>query len=302
VLVPVDGSEKDRRVIPAAAALADLADGDLHVISVLPTPPDTLSPRAVAMGAADALGEMRRDMWTKVRRIADRLIADTGRSVTAEVAEGPDVAAILVNSATWRAADIVVMATRAPGAVSRALLGSVADHVVRESPRPVVLVPPGAHDGVPLSLRRVLVPLDGSERSEAALDLLLSLKHARALEFVLLEVVTVGALLQWAPESTELRPYGDPDFAEARANAERRLNVVAERLQQDGERAVLTRIVEELDPAAAIVRVAREDSVDFIAMSTRGIGGIERLVLGSVAEKVVRESDLPVLLVKPRDP
>lgn len=287
-------------MIPAAAALADLADGDLHVISVLPTPPDTLSPRAVAMGAADALGVMRREMWGSVRQIADRLTADTGRAVTAEVAEGPDVGEILVNSATWRAADVVVMATRAPGAVSRALLGSVADHVVRESPRPVVLVPPGAHDGVAVRLHRVLVPLDGSELSNAAVDHLLSLKRARDLEFVLLEVVTAGALLQWVPESTELRPYGAPDFADARARAEGRLTVVADRLRQDDDENVRIRVEEDVDPAAAIVRVAREESVDFVAMSTRGIGGLERLVLGSVAEAVVRDSDVPVLLVKPR--
>ena len=304
VLVPVDGSDKDRRVIPAAAALADLADADLHVIRVLDVEREHLTPRARTMGAADAVAEMRREVQQSVAAVADRLTARSGRSVSAVVAEGPDVAGVLVGAATGRDADLVVMATRAAGAVGRVLRGSVADRVMRESPQPVVLVPPRAGDDgdAPLRLGRVLVPIDGSDRSSAVLDRLLGLKRARALEIVLLEVVTSGALLQWQPDPLEPRAYGlPPDFAEARASAEHRLNALADRLRTDGAKEVGVRVVESIDPASAISRVAREEGCDFIAMSTRGAGGLERLVLGSVAEAVVRDSDVPVLLVKPRD-
>jgi nucleotide-binding universal stress UspA family protein len=304
VLVPVDGSDKDRRVIPAAAALADLADGDLHVIRVLDIARESLTPRARTMGAADALAEKRREVQQSVVAVADRLTADSGRSVSAVVAEGPDVADVLVGSAAGRDADLVVMATRAAGPVGRALRGSVADRVMRESPQPVVLVPPraGGDGDEPLRLGRVLVPLDGSEPSSAVLDRLLGLKRARELEIVLLEVVTSGALLQWVPDPLELRTHAlPPDFAEARVSAEHRLTHLADRLRTDGAKRVSLRVVEDLDPAAAITRVAREEGADFIAMSTRGAGGLERFVLGSVAEAVVRDSDIPVLLVKPRD-
>jgi nucleotide-binding universal stress UspA family protein len=301
--VPVDGSDKDRRVIPAAAALADLADGDLHVLRVLDIARENLTPRARTMGAADAAAEIRREMQQSVRLIADRLTADTGRSVRGDVAEGPDVADVLLGSAAHRDADLVVMATRAAGAISRAVRGSVADRVMRESSRVVVLVPPGAdrRSDAPVQLGRVLVPLDGSELSSAVLDRLLGLKHARELAFVLLEVVTSGVLLQWLPDPTELRAHGvPPDFPELRASAEQRLNQVAARLRTAGAKEVSVRVVEDTDPAAAIIRVAREEGADFIAMSTRGAGGLERLVLGSVAEAVVRDSDVPVLLAKPR--
>jgi nucleotide-binding universal stress UspA family protein len=304
VLVPVDGSEKDRRVIPAAAALADLADGDLHVIRVLDIARETLTPRARTMGAADAAAETWREMHQSVRLVADRLVADTGRSVRADVAEGPDVADVLMGSAATRDADLVVMATRAAGPIGRVVRGSVADRVMRESPRPVVLVPPraGDADGEPLRLGRVLVPLDGSERSSAVLDQLLRLKRARELELVLLEVVTSGALLQWVPDPLELRPHGlSPDFPESRASAEERLNREADRLRAQGATNVGVRVVEDINPAAAITRVAREEHADLIAMSTRGAGGLERFVVGSVAEAVVRHSEVPVLLVKPRE-
>ena len=75
ILVPLDGSEKDERAIPAAAAFADLAGGDLRLIRVLDTPVDSLSPRARTMGVTDAALELRGSMEQSVRGVADRLIA-----------------------------------------------------------------------------------------------------------------------------------------------------------------------------------------------------------------------------------
>src|SRR3712207_7560516 len=77
VLLPLDGSDKDERAIPVAAALADIAGGDLHIIRVLDTPIDSLSPRARTMGVVDAALEIRGDVERSVRGIADRLVADT---------------------------------------------------------------------------------------------------------------------------------------------------------------------------------------------------------------------------------
>jgi nucleotide-binding universal stress UspA family protein len=308
VLVPLDGSDKDDRALPAAAAVADLAGGDLHLIRVLDTPPESLAPRAGNLGVADVVRDLRSDVERSVRGIADRLTADTGRPVTTEVVEGPDVAGVLVDRARERGTDLVVMATRAPGALSRALRGSVADRVMRESPRPVVLVPPGADDtrGRQIQLGRVLVPLDGSDLALRTIDHLLALPRASELEYVLLEVITSGfvdvpaapGLSGWVADTPTLDAYmGLPDIAQARANAERQLTIVADRLRASGAKAVRVRIVEADDPAAAINRTVREELVDFIAMSTRGSSGLKRFVLGSVAERVVRESDVPVLLV-----
>lgn len=310
VLVPLDGSDKDERAIPAAAAFADLAGSDLRLISVFDTPVESLSTRAGTMGVKDAALEVRGDLERNVRGIADRLIADTGRPVTAEVAEGFDVAGVLVARAGEPSTELVVMATRAAGALGRAVRGSVADRVMRESPRPVVLVPPGSVDtrGKQLQLERVLVPLDGSAFALSAVDQLLELRGGSELEYVLLEVVTSGFVDVSPPGLAGLADYaaipeaysGLSDIAQARAAAEERLNGVADRLRAQGAPSVRVRVVEAAEPAAAITRAVREELVDFIAMSTRGSSGLKRFVLGSVAEKVVRESAVPVLLVTPR--
>jgi nucleotide-binding universal stress UspA family protein len=310
VLVPLDGSDKDERAIPAAAAFADLAGSDLRLIRVLDTSVDSLSTRARTLGVKDAALELRGDMERGVRGIADRLIADTGRPVTAEVAEGFDVAGVLVARAGQPGTSLVVMATRAAGALGRALRGSVADRVMRESPRPVVLVPPGTDDikGKQLRLERVLVPLDGSAFALAAIDQLLELRGGSKLEYVLLEVVTSGFVdvappgLAGLADATAIPEayLGLPDVAQARAVAEERLNGVAERLRAQGATSVRVLVAEGADPAAAINRTVRKELVDFVAMSTHGASGLKRFVLGSVAEKVVRESIVPILLVTPR--
>jgi nucleotide-binding universal stress UspA family protein len=309
VLVPLDGSDKDQLAIPAAAAFADLAGGSFRLIRVLDTPIESLSPRAQTMGAGNAAIELRSDMERSVRGIADRLVADTGRPVTAEVAEDIDVARVLIARAAEAGTNLVVMATSAPGAIGRALRGSVADRVMRESPRPVVLVPPGLADKSDrgFQLRRVLVPLDGSPVSLSAIDELLALRGGKELAYVLLEVVTSGFVRGASPDlgalaadATIPEAYaGLPDIAQARLAAEARLNGVAVRLRAQGA-TVRVRIIESRDPAAAITRAVREEMADFVAMSTRGASGLKRFVLGSVAEKVVRAIDVPVLLVTSR--
>ena len=72
-------------------------------------------------------------------------------------------------------------------------------------------------------------------------------------------------------------------------------SVIAERLRTQGAKSVSVRVVENADPAAAINRLAREEQVDFVAMTTRGSSGLKRFVLGSVAERVVRDSNVAVL-------
>jgi nucleotide-binding universal stress UspA family protein len=313
VLVPLDGTDKDERALPAAAALADLTDGALHLIRVLEPPDRTLVPRAEALGVPDVMREEREVMEERVRSTADRLAADTGRRVTAEVADGPDVAQTLLRRASERHADVVVMATRAPGVLGRALRGSVADRVVRESPQPVVLVPPGADDtrGKHIELGRVLIPLDGSQLSARAVDHLLTLPHAADLEYVLLEVIPPGSAgvapavdtPAWAAVmATAEANLGAMDPAQVRAGAEQRLSAIAQRLRARGAKVVDVRVVEAAGPADAIAAAVRTELADFIAMTTHGSSGFKRIVLGSVAERVVRESDVPVLLVTAREP
>lgn len=272
VLVPLDGSEKDGRALPIAVAFAELAHGALHLVRVLDASP-------ASRGDAE---------WT-LRAVAERIAPTVGGAAGWEVAEGPDVAAVLLRRAAELDADVVVMATRAPGPAGRAVHGSVADRVLREGTRPVLLVPPGSQDvhGRRVQLRRALVPLDGSAAALAVVEHLLALPRVGELEIVLLEVV---------PPARARERESAPHAAAERE--ERRLEAVAGRLRARGARAEV-RVVEGGDPAAVIGAAVRQELADFIAMTTRGAGGLARAVLGSTAASVLRASDVPVLLVTP---
>jgi len=272
VLVPLDGSEKDGRALPIAVAFAELAHGALHLIRVL-----------------DASPLSRGDAERTLRAVAERIAPTVGGAAGWEVADGPDVAAVLLRRAAELDADAVVMATRAPGPVGRAVHGSVADRVLREGTRAVLLVPPGSQDvhGRRVQLRRALVPLDGSAAALAVVELLLALPRVGELELVLLEVVPPA----------RARERGSAPHAAAERE-ERRLEAVAGRLRARGARAEV-RVVEGGDPAAVIGAAVRQELADFVAMTTRGAGGLARAVLGSTAASVLRASDVPVLLVTP---
>jgi nucleotide-binding universal stress UspA family protein len=310
VLVPLDGSEKDQTTIPAAEAVAELAGADLHLIRVFDTPVAPLTAGASHVGTAGAGVEMRGEVEQSVQGAAERLIADTGRTVTAEIADGFDVAGVLVDRVNRGDVDVVVMGTRAPAKVERALRGSVADRVMRDSPRPVVLVPPASADaaGGRLQLRRVLIPLDGSQLSISAIGYLHTFQRWSELEYVLVEVVepttpripVAPGLLELSSDPLPVHAYADlPEIAEARARAQERLGKIGDRLRAAGAREVRTRVIVDSDPIAAIARAVGEEDADLIAMTTRGQGGLKRLVLGSVAQGIVRHSEVPVLLVTP---
>lgn len=302
ILLTLDGSEKDERAFAVAAALADLDDATIRVVRVFQTPIETLPSKASELAAAAQRADVVRD----VRQGVERMRATSHREITWDVIDGLDVAETLLHELDARDAALVVMATRAAGALGRAIQGSVADRLVRESPRPVVLVPPRAEylGGKHISFRRVLVPLDGSLAALRVIPTLLALSQTETLELVLLQVVRperVGGHMM--PPGTPTVGQNLDDPAEwthvGAAIAERRLAAIVERVRARGGRAQL-RVVESADVGTEIVTAIRNDLVEFIAMSTRGAGGLRRLVLGSVAEHVVRHSEVPVLLVTAR--
>jgi len=285
LLVPLDGSEKDARALAVAAALAELSGAALHLVHVLDQPPPGLETDRARQRVAD------RRLEESAGNVATRSHVEVGWGVLTS----DDVVGELLRQATMRDVLAVVMGTRAPNVAERMLAGSVADRVIHECTRPVVLVPPGTAymAGKHIRFGRVLVPLDGSTLSEQALDFFLRLRHANALEYVLLTVVPppharwVGGAEPGVSGSAELRA------------AESWLEQVAARGRAHGATTIETRLVEGTHPAEAIAAAVREYLVEMIVMSTRGVTGLRRLMLGSVAEAVIRASEMPVLLLTP---
>jgi nucleotide-binding universal stress UspA family protein len=133
-----------------------------------------------------------------------------------------------------------------------------------------------------LPLRRILVPIDWSELSQRALGLAVPLAREHAAELFLLYVVPLPALMYGPPPETYLN-----QMLEA-----------LRRLQPGDPKVRVRHLVAEGAPALAILSAARGSQCDLIVMGTHARTGLKRLLLGSVAEDVIRKAPCPVLAVK----
>jgi nucleotide-binding universal stress UspA family protein len=296
VLVPLDRSPFAEQALPAAIAIARRAKAELHLLHVR-----TLTPPLAFQHVdwwSDALLQEEKDYLDK---IAQRIRDEAGVEPVVESREG-NVPDIIRRHALNVGADLIVMTTHGHTGLSRTWLGSVADAVVRQDSTPVLMLRPDEHpvalDEHPL-FSHVLIPLDGSAASETVLEeaaRLGSLAHAR---YTLVRVVApvLVPVHPYAFAGPATRPDDDATAAEIRGASEY-LEKHVTALAETGLR-VESKVQLGEHPAPTILEVARDVQADLIAMCTHRHGPA-RYVLGSVADKVLRAGDLPILLMHPR--
>ncbi len=243
--------------------------------------------------------------------VAARLSA---RSVQVDTSvEDDPVGGAIADAAIRVGADLITMATHGRTGLSRAWMGSAADSVVQRARVPVLLVRPRDHDqAAPESdernhqerlFRRILIPLDGSERAEAILPHAVALGAPGQASYVLARVCRLVSVpahpYTYAAEGSVL----DAEMQRVEvAQAQQYLDGIADRVRNMAPgSSVVTEAWVHDRPALAILDRARFTESDLVALTTTG-HGLTRLVLGSVADKVLRASDLPVLLFRPPAP
>lgn len=145
--------------------------------------------------------------------------------------------------------------------------------------------------------KRILCPLDGSKNGEAALPYVESLAITTKAEIVLLQVVTPHYDIALAEGYTsQVGRLSEEYILHASAAAKEYLDAIKERLAK--LKITVSCAVEVGSPAKRVVGYAEENDIDLIAISTHGRSGITRWLLGSVADKVLHATDIPVLLVR----
>jgi nucleotide-binding universal stress UspA family protein len=279
ILVPLDGSRLAEATLPMAKALARDYEADLLLVRALRP-----------LGSAEAEVVAQEDAEVYLRAVAGRLHA-RGLAVTWKVWYDEPARAI-ADAARHNDVGLIVMSTHGRGGLNRLLFGSVAETLVRQAPVPVLLVR-GDLSWQPGALEKILVPLDGSELSESVLSVVERL--AGPFDFAIELLHAIEPIPPYA--SAELTSGITEDIGRlGRENAEGYLAKVAAPLEAKGCR-VKSRVA--LGPAVdAILRAAQDGQAGLVAMSTHGRSGIGRLLLGSVAERVLRTAPTPVLLWK----
>jgi nucleotide-binding universal stress UspA family protein len=298
ILVPLDGSAFSENALPMALDLTRRMGARLHLVQVHEPPVAPAYPDAVPAYDERWDGALRAREEEYLRSLAHRCMERAGVSPETQLLDGP-VAAALASYVAEVGIDRIVMTTHGRGGISRAWMGSVADALVRRSSVPMLLIRPKLDridwDRV-FTASHILVPLDGSELSEGILDPALELGGLNHARYTLLRVVLplpfVSAPYAAGPS------FNEAGAAQSRDNAAQYLESVARRLRDRGAQ-VDTDTVFHTSPAIGILDYAATHSVDAIAMATHGRGGWSRVALGSVADKVLRGTMMPVLLYRP---
>ncbi len=286
VVVPLDGSIYAEHAIPAALGIARQTDACLELLRVRPrrSIKEDMESRPFTDPGPPSV-ERR-----YLEEIASRLQGTV--PVAVKVLRGDPAEAIVIRAAEVNAS-LIVMCTHARGSGGRMILGSVADGVVRSAAVPVMLIKPPPTEVTLPSERgfpRILVPLDGSTHSEQILPLLARTLGTRDAAFTLLRVVH--------PEAALVPTHADSRSSRRDQDPARELEELAGWLSERGAVA-RTEVIADRDAAAVILGEAEGTGARLIAMTTRARRGPSRIVLGSVADEVLRGAPCPVLLFRP---
>jgi nucleotide-binding universal stress UspA family protein len=291
ILVPLDSSAFSEQALPLAVNIACRAGSALNLVQVhmLYAPQEAACAWLPFDPAADAA--LREQEKAYLLAVARR-VGDARTSVATALASGLDADGILGQAQACRA-NLIVMTTHGLGPVSRFFLGSVADEIVRRSAVPVLLLrphDPPAEPAVASVPSNVLIPLDGSKLAEEVLPAAAELARLLGVRCTLLAVIEAH------PHPSSERNAQDLQLETHLAEARSYLRRIAERLHEQTSGAD-TRVVVAPHAAGAILQAAEPGVL--IALATHGRGGLRRMLLGSVADKVIRGATGPVLVCRP---
>jgi len=279
VLCPTDGSEAADAALDVAIAVADAHGATLHVLNVADTNQPSL---------ARIEGQVRDVLEGEGRDIVDDAASKArgaGVDVVSEVIQGGPSRTVC-EYVTDQGIDLVVMGTRGKSTVKQIVLGSVTERVVRNGAAPVLVVPPESAPEYPPE--RVLVGADGSQGSELAVDAAFDVgaeTGATVHAVSILEPDLLGFDVRSTEAASERERRDETVLSDVRARASDRGVAVETAIREGGVAEMLNEYADDND-------------IDLVVVGTHGRTGIDRRLLGSVTENLVRSASVPVLSVR----
>jgi len=295
ILLATDGSPNSQQAAEVAAKIAKSYDSEVVVLSAIPS---------IGGRAAPLEGEYYSRLVNKADDNVDKAAAVFKRAgVAVSEKEVPQDRASAVETIVDYASEdkigLIVMGTRGLGGFRRAAMGSVSSGFSAHAPSATLVVRArGKNEDEGLSIKRILVAIDGSQNAQRALEAAVDMaKHLKA-ELRIAHVVYVPTLF-WTMGMPGSAVPTDKIEADAE-RAARGLLARAVRFAKDsGVANAKDELVTDLvSPYQGIVQLAERDAADLIVVGTRGLGGFKRLILGSVANSVLHYATCSVLVTK----
>jgi universal stress protein E len=289
ILVAVDLSDESVAALKTARALADARGAALAVVHVLASIGDVqpFFPQSYGINATNLLELERLAGEALERRVAE---VEGCSDVERFVELGAPYAEIVRRAEAW-SADLVVVGSRGRTGISRAMLGSVAEHVVRAAHCAVLVARPARGSGV------VMAATDLSDPSLPAVDRAAEEARLRGARLVVMHAMERSLAAYGAGAAALLGNVAPSPTAEdheqMRSSLVTLLGDAMRRFGAEGEALVL-----DGGAVASVVRAVEEQKADLLVVGSHGRTGLARLLLGSVAEKLVRLADCSVLVVR----
>lgn len=280
ILLPVDGSEGAAAILHHVSELATWTDARINLLFVADTTRDSVT--VVEQTVVDALVQEGEDIVEEAGHTLDT----RGVEYETDVVQGNPVPTI-VEYAERYDQDLIVMPTHGREGLSRYLQGSVSEKVVRLSSVPVLTARMQPDEQLVFPYENILIPTDGSAGATHAA------KHGLALAESLDATVHVLSIVETSSLGLDVRSTGSEDEFEQEATAAVD-EIVAD---ADAHGLDVIRHVEQGTPAEVILHSIKPNEIHAIVMGTTGRSGIDRILLGSVAEHTVRTAPVPVITV-----
>jgi len=298
ILVPLDGSRLAEQALSCAMTLGRGLPAKLILFRAVSIPSDVQESLDKAGLKAGPLMERLETDANEYLEAMSHLLPKTGPSFSHVVRHGLAADAIL-DFLEQSDIQLIVMASHGYTGIKRWTHGSVAERVLQSASVPVLLVraKEGVSEGLPEAspCRRILVPLDGSKVAEQVLPAITPIAKSLGCEMTLFQVPIIyasGSLIgEWY-----MPLHGN--FETADQDARDYLDRVSSSLNKQGIKVSTATWVGAV--AESIIDYAKVNDVDLVAMCTHGRTGLARWALGSVADRVLRAGDKPILLVRAR--
>jgi nucleotide-binding universal stress UspA family protein len=285
LVVLLDGSEYAAQALPWAKAISRASEAHLILLSSVKeqskSPPEQVE-----------ASQIEREGY--LQTVADQL-RNEGFSADFDIQSG-FIAPATKSLIDHNGIDLVVTSTRGKSGAQNWLTGGVSRKLIHEIDQPILLVTAEAKEnGTMPQIERLLVALDGSINSERVLPYARALGLAFQCELILLSVPAVPRVQNYRAAADVVETIR----AKAVANMYKFLEAVARSLREDG--LVVRTLVAGSMPARTIVDMAESEGADLIMITSRGRGGLDYLMIGSVAQRIVENTSIPVFIVPVRE-
>jgi nucleotide-binding universal stress UspA family protein len=284
LLLSTDGSEYSEGAVREAIKLAKRCSSKLTVVTVIETNPqfEALAPQVVEKSEKEA---------RKYLEAVQERARKEGIDCNLVVLRGEDSYKYIVDEAAKNKSSMIVMGKRGRTGIKRLMMGSVTARVIGHSPCSVLVVPHEAR----VEFKNIVLAVDGSRYSAAASSEAIGTAKRNKSTLIVVAVVLSESVppMDIAFSQTQRDLLTEKELSEAEKN----VKVVKEAAQKEG--VDVQGLILGGTPYEAIVHIAKEKNADLIVLGSHGKTGLEKLLMGSVAERVVVLSPCAVLVVKP---